>query len=140
MEAAQLMASLRVPVSTKGVPTVEAIYAAGHWLLEEQRLADAAKVFRVMLHAAPHDERAWLALGECHERRDQLRIALELYGAGSALSAPSVRCQLARARVLRALDRDDEADQAFEAAAQAAFDRDDDELVALVARASGLSS
>jgi Flp pilus assembly protein TadD len=139
MDTAQFLASMRgQSASTVAVPTVEAIYATGHYLLEQERFADAAKVLRVMLHAAPSDERGWLALGECHERIDQPRIALELYGTGCAIAAPSVRCQLARARVLRALDRDAEADVAMEAAELAADQRQDEDLVALVEREKGV--
>ncbi len=131
MNPAEFFASVR-RVGAPSVPTVEAIYAAGHWLLEQERFADAAKVFRVMLHAAPRDERGWLALGECHERIDQPRIALELYGTGAALAEHPARCQLGRARVLRKLDREDEADVALDTATYAASEMGDDELVALV--------
>jgi tetratricopeptide (TPR) repeat protein len=140
MDSPEFLAALRgvgVPAYPPGVPTKEAIYAAGHWLLSEERFADAAKVFRVMLSADPKDERGWLALGECHERIGQPRIALELYGTGSVLAVAAVRCHLARARALRLLDRDDEADAALETAAEMAAERDDDELVALVAREMG---
>jgi tetratricopeptide (TPR) repeat protein len=115
-------------------PTVEAIYAAGHWLLEQELPEKAAKVFRVMLHAAPGDERGWLGLGQCHERIGQHRIALEIYGAGSVAAGPSPRCEIARGRALRALDRDDEADDAFENAMTLA-DAPDDEAVLAMARA-----
>lgn len=113
---------------------VEAIYATGHWLLTRERPVDAARVFRVMLHAAPADERGWLALGECHERIGQHRIALELYGTGSVLAASAVRCHIARARILYLLERDAEGDAALEAAEQLAIAREDDELLVLVAR------
>jgi tetratricopeptide (TPR) repeat protein len=141
MDSVQFLAELRgsegVPAYPPGVPTVEAIYAAGHWLLSRERFADAAKVFRVMLHAAPADERSWLALGECHERIGQHRIALELYGTGAVLAGAAVRCHLARARALRVLDRDDEADAAMEKAEQVAAERDDEELITLVLREKG---
>jgi Flp pilus assembly protein TadD len=58
------------------VPSVEALYAAGHWLLTTERFADASVVFRTMALAAPSDERAWLALGSCHEGIGQLEIAI----------------------------------------------------------------
>jgi tetratricopeptide (TPR) repeat protein len=112
-------------------PTVEAIYAAAHWLLEQELTDKAAKVFRVMLHAAPGDERGWLGLGQCHERIGQHRIALELYGAGSVAAAPSPRCEIARGRALRTLERDDEALDAFERAMVLADARDDEELFAM---------
>jgi hypothetical protein len=132
MELAQFTAEMRPPGQAIAVPTVEAIYATGHWLLERDRSEDAAKVFRVMLHAAPGDERGWLGLGECHERIGQLRIALELYGAGSVAAGPSPRCHLARVRTLRALERDEEAERALDAAARDAERLGDSELVALV--------
>jgi len=116
--------------------TVEAIYAAGHWLLSHERVADAAEVFRVMLKAAPRDERAWLGLGECHERVSQPLIALELYGAGTVVAVtagvPSVRCFLARARVLSKVGRD--AEGALDAAEAAAEQAGDDELIVLARR------
>jgi hypothetical protein len=116
--------------------TVEAIYAAGHWLLSRDRVADAAEVFRVMLKAAPRDERAWLGLGECHERISQPLIALELYGAGTVVAvvagARSVRCFLARARILSKVGRD--ADGALDAADVAADQAGDEELMALARR------
>jgi tetratricopeptide (TPR) repeat protein len=120
--------------STVAPRTVEAIYAAGHWLLEQEQPANAAKVFRVMLHAAPRDERAWLGLGECHARIGQHRIALELFGAGSVVAGPSPRCEIARGRALRALERDGEAEDAFERAMDLA-DAADDEALFAVARA-----
>jgi tetratricopeptide (TPR) repeat protein len=135
MELAELRAQMGLPAPA--VPTVEAIYATGHWLFAREEWANAAKVFRVMIHTAPRDERGWLALGECHERIEQPLIALELYGAGSVVAAPSARCDLARARTLRELDRDDEADEAFARAEQLAAEGDDEDLVALARREKG---
>jgi hypothetical protein len=111
---------------------IEAIYATAFWLLGEERPVDAARVLHVMLKLRPHDERGWLALGECHERLRQPRTALELYGAGSVAAGPSPRLLLARARVLRALGRDGDADGALEEAARAADLIGDDSLIHLV--------
>jgi hypothetical protein len=136
MDTAQFLASMRGRnASTVAPPTVEAIYATGHWLLQEERFAQAASVFRVMLMAAPADERGWLALGQCHEGIGQSQIALEMYGTGAMVGRSSVRCLLARARVLRSLDRDHEADQALEAA-EAAADQNE-EFLALIEREKG---
>ena len=85
-----------------------------------------------MLRSAPDDERSWLALAACHERVGQFRIALELYGAGAAVVPTSVRCQIARARLLRQLGRDSEADDALGRASEVASDLGDDELVRFV--------
>ena len=112
--------------------TVEAIYAAAHWLLTRGRPLDAARVFRVQLRVAPRDERGWLGLGECHERADQLLIAAELYGAGSVLAGPqgrvSIRCLLARARVLAQLGRAADVQAMLDAAERAAEEAESDLL------------
>jgi hypothetical protein len=116
--------------------TVEGVYAAGHFLLSSERIPEAAGAFRVMLKMAPRDERGWLGLGECHERASQLRVAMELYGVGSVASAGqgrvSVRCLLARARVLFKLGHD--VDHVLQVAQLAAASAGNDELEALVAR------
>jgi hypothetical protein len=136
MDLAQFTASIgcRRPARPHAV---EAIYATAHWLLSRERAVDAAKVFRVMLRVAPRDERGWLGLGECHERIDQVRIAAELYGAGSVIAggtrSVSVRCLLARARALCKLGRCDDIPWILDTAAQAAEAQENDELVSLVA-------
>lgn len=111
---------------------IEALYAVGHWLVERGEYRDAAAILRTMVQLAPTDERGWLALGVCHEHVEQPEVALEMYGTGSALCAPSPRCQLARARLLRAAGQDDESVEAYEAAASAAAH--DDELLEMIER------
>ncbi len=119
---------------------IEALYATGHWLLTSERFADAATVFRTMALATPKDERAWLALGACHEGIGQLQIASALYQIGASVAAPAVRCCVARARALRALGREDEADLAFADAHSAAAEAGDDDLSSLVlAESRGVS-
>lgn len=110
----------------------EALYAVGHYLLERGKYRDAAAILRTMVQVAPGDERGWLALGVCHEQVDQPEVAIEMYGTGSALCAPSARCDLARARLLRECGEDDLSAEAYEAAAQAAAD--DDELLDVIER------
>jgi hypothetical protein len=137
MDLAHFTASLRSHRGSSRPSTVEAIYATAHWLLARDRAADAAKVFRVMLRVAPRDERGWLGLGECHERIDQLRIAAELYGAGSVIAGGrsiSVRCLLARARLLAKLGRSSDVEGILDTAEQAAAAQNDEELVGLVAK------
>jgi hypothetical protein len=115
-------------------PTViEVLYAAGKGLLERGQTSESADVFRAMLVTAPSDERSWLGLGACHEALCQDAIALELYAMGTAASG-SVRCQVARSRVLRALGREADAETALDRAEDAAGSASDDDLVALVAR------
>jgi tetratricopeptide (TPR) repeat protein len=131
MDIPQFTASVRRPVSRQDA--IEAIYATGHWLLENGRIADAARMFRTVVHAAPRDERGWLGLGECHERQGQLRIAAELYGTGGVVAEPPVRCRLARARALAQSGLYEASEEALEAAKLAADALDDDVLIALVA-------
>ncbi len=116
------------PFSSAPDAVVEAVYATGHWLFERSRYADAATVFRVMARVAPTDERGWLALAYCHQAVEQDDIALEMLGTARVVAAPAPRCELARARALRALGRVDEADEAFESAAEAAELGGNDEI------------
>jgi hypothetical protein len=120
----------RAPVDQ--VRAVEALYATAHWLLSEERPADASCVLRAMALVAPTDERSWLALGACHEALGQPEVALQMYGTGRVLAHPSVRCDLARARVLRREGRDHEADLAVESATEAAEAANDGALLELV--------
>lgn len=113
---------------------IEALYATGHWLYLQLRIEQAMPVFRAMIHLAPEDERGWLALGACHEVEDQSEIALEIYGAATAVAPAAPRCELARARLLFARGRDREAREALAEAARIAEHLHDDDLRALVAR------
>jgi tetratricopeptide (TPR) repeat protein len=131
MDAASFVSQFRA-AAPGPLETVEKLYGLGHWLLSQERYADAALAFRTMLRSAPEDERSWLALATCHEQAGQLRIALELYGAGTALVPTSVRCQIARARLLCRLNRDVEADEALDKASEIASELADDELIRLV--------
>jgi tetratricopeptide (TPR) repeat protein len=117
----------------------EALYATGHRLLSSNRFADAACVYRVMLTCAPQDERGWLALGACHEGLRQHDLALQLYATGRALSRGGGRCDLARARLFRALGRVEQAGEAMRRAHRRAMTTDDQELLALLHAEEGLS-
>lgn len=111
---------------------IESLYALGHWLITQDRYPDAATVLRLMLRAAPTDERGWLALGLCHERLGQHEVALEIYGGGAVAGEPSALCHLARFRTLWEVDRMQEADEAIEIAREIAETQDDSDLVAQV--------
>jgi len=113
--------------------TADALYGAGHWLLEQERHEDAKHVFRTMLVLAASDERGWLALGACHEGTHELEKAAQLYALAALACGTALRCGVARARVLRTLGRNDEAADAYEKAADLAADADDGDLAAIVA-------
>ena len=66
--------------------SIDSLYSVAYAFLEADRIRDATNAFRVMVRFAPLDERAWLGLGECHERVGELEIASELYGAGATVN------------------------------------------------------
>lgn len=106
----------------------EALYATGYSLLQSSRFAEAATVFRIMMRLAPTDERGWLALGECHERIGQNRIALELYSAGARAAFPAARCLVAEFRLLHDDGNFAVADAIFEDAERIAEELEDEAL------------
>ncbi len=117
---------------------IEALYATAHWLLGQERFADAADVFRAMATAKPEDERAWLGLGQAHENARQRIIAKEMYVTGVTL-AHGGRCAIALARVLREMGNDADASEAIDFADTIAKENDDEALAALVAYERGVS-
>lgn len=117
---------------------IDALYGTGHWLLSEERPADAADVFRAMAAAQPTDERGWLGLGQAHECVGQRIIAKEMYLTGVTL-ARGARCAIALARVLRTMGNDADAADAIEFAATIAEETDDETLTAIVAYERGAS-
>lgn len=111
---------------------IEALYSLGHSLLAQERFADAASVFRILLQVAPEEDRSWLALGECHRQAGHAEVALELFSAGAIAIESARGCALARFRLLHDLGRNDDADSAYdEALAIAERDSDNDFLTTL---------
>lgn len=119
--------------NTQG-PPIEALYALAYAKMERESYFDAACLLRLMLHLAPADERAWLALGLCHQKTGQLDAARELYATGSVAAMPSGRCTLALARVL-AEQGQHAAAEAYYNAALEAFDATHEEAMAQLTRA-----
>jgi tetratricopeptide (TPR) repeat protein len=124
------------PADLPGANAVDALYSTGHWLYSQQRIAHAVAVFRAMIHLAPRDERGWLALGACHEAGDQQDIALQLYATASSI-ATAPRCELAKARILRARGMSEEARSAIAEATRIAEELNDEDLFKLVAAERG---
>jgi tetratricopeptide (TPR) repeat protein len=110
------------------IPEIEALYATGHWLHGERRHGDAIRVFHAMLLCAPSDERGWVALGACHEALGNQEVAHAIYQAAQRAVPQPLRSAVALARLARELGRDDEAADAYEAAALAAEAADDESL------------
>jgi hypothetical protein len=113
---------------------LDALYATGHWLFTEKRYADAIRVFHALLFSAPTDERGWLAVGACHEALGNDGVAYAVYDAGRRAAPAPVRCEIARARVARALGSDAISDAAYEHAAVVAENSGDENLINLVAQ------
>jgi tetratricopeptide (TPR) repeat protein len=111
---------------------IEGLYQEGFLLHTDERYAEAAAHFRAMLRAAPTDERGWLALGDCHEKLGQLRVALELYSAGTIAAEPAPRCLLSRFRVLYDMNRPTDAERAYDQALEIATWREDDALGSII--------
>jgi hypothetical protein len=107
-----------------------ALYAAGHHLLERERIEDAASLFRTMLLADAEDERGWLALGTCHEMLSQDEMAEQLYSAGAQIARKKVRLLVAITRLFERIG-DDRADDTLQAAIDRAALDDEEELVEL---------
>lgn len=116
---------------------IEGIYAVGYDFIERENWGDASDVFRAMLLLAPRDERAWVALGQCHERQGQEQIAVELYSMGILAIPTAVRCRIALARALEARGDSMNADSVLDAAENIASESNEDELVDLVRRERG---
>ncbi len=121
------------PASSPPAHALEALYATGHWLFTQGRLAHALSVFQAMVHLAPDDERAWLATGFCYEAEELPDFALDMYDAGMRFARVAPRCAIARARILRRRGQVIEARLALAHAARAAHAARDEEAQALVA-------
>jgi tetratricopeptide (TPR) repeat protein len=127
---------LRTSFPRRPVPpsVVNSLYATGYSLFAEQRLSHARSVFRGMVHLAPEDERGWLALGACYEANHAPDLALRLYEAAGRVARGAPRCEVARARILRARGQVDEAGHALVEASRLAHVSADAELRELVTR------
>lgn len=108
--------------------TCDALYAAGFYFLERQRIEDAAALFRAMLLADAEDERGWLALGACHEQLDQGDMAADLYGAGAQIARTRVRLFVAISQLFTKLG-DDRAEEALDTAASLTQTDEEEALV-----------
>jgi hypothetical protein len=86
-----------------------------------------------MLLVAPLDDRAWLGLGACHEALDQPELALEIYVSANVVSPRTVRCAIARARLLRTIGRPGDACFALDFAEECLDRCNDDAAEALIA-------
>lgn len=111
-------------------------YASAHRAFESGDQPTAARLFGVLAMLAPLDERAWLGLALCQERKGSLRAAASLYELGATLAPSSTRCHLGLARVLRELGRTTASENAFDAAESTCADSETLAAVCAARRAS----
>jgi tetratricopeptide (TPR) repeat protein len=118
---------------------VDALYRTAYELHAIGRYVDAACLYRSMLALAPTDDRGWVGLGLCHEALGHREFAMNVYHASTVAVPGSVRCALARGRLLREYGCYAAADDAFDAAEQLARASGSTELATLVVHEKGES-
>ncbi len=109
---------------------IDAVYAAGRWLLQNDRPREAVDIFRTIMLAAPTDERGWLGLAEAHDTLGEHTKALELLRLAPDATGPRARIALCMARALRHAGED--AADTYELAADLALAESADDLLNLV--------
>jgi hypothetical protein len=82
--------------SNSDTQIVDALYGIGLHLLGEERVPEAADVFRALMLQAPRDERGWLGLTECHRQRSEFWIGRELLGVATLLVGATPRIEMAQ--------------------------------------------
>jgi Flp pilus assembly protein TadD len=105
------MNALPLPPSRSAL--IERLYASAHAALASGDDETALRGFAALTFAAPRDERGWLGLGVCQERRDNFHAAVALYGFGAGLIPRSPWLELGRGRALQRAGRFDDAQRAF---------------------------
>jgi len=108
--------------------TGDTLYALGHELVDSGRASDALSVFRTMLLVVPDDERGYLGLGLAHEALADTDAALSLYALAQTYRG-SVRSAVLRARLLRRIGRDGDADRVLAEAADLATTEEEERLL-----------
>lgn len=98
--------------SNSDTQTVDALYAIGLHLLGEDRILEAADVFRALMLQAPRDERGWLGLTECHRVRGEIWMGRELLGVASLLVGTTPRIELAQRALSASLESSSAAQEA----------------------------
>lgn len=115
-----LASSTRVRFPPSRTAVAERCYAAGFRALAEADLGAGARLFGLLVLLEPRRERSWAGLAVAHERSGRLALAVALYAVGQRVCGASAWLELGRARALRGLGRDLEAEHAFDSAASLA--------------------
>ena len=100
----------------------EQCYASAYQALDGGDDKNAQRLFALMAVLLPRDERPWIGLGVARERCEDWRAAAGLYEVGTVLSPSSVWCHFGRARALKRLGRQQQAETSFDLAEDMAED------------------
>jgi tetratricopeptide (TPR) repeat protein len=97
----------------------EQCYASAYQALEKGDDANAKRLFGLLAVMAPRDERPWIGLAVCSERKADWAMAGAMYAMGAALASGSAWASFGRGRALRRMGRRSEARRAFDTAEHA---------------------
>jgi tetratricopeptide (TPR) repeat protein len=100
----------------------EQCYASAYQAFACGKDADAKRLFGLLATMIPCDERPWIGLALCHERRANWALAAALYGMGSVLAKDSAWSHFGRGRALKRLGKRAAALRAFQSAESSATD------------------
>jgi tetratricopeptide (TPR) repeat protein len=102
--------------------TAEQCYASAHRALEMGDEINAKRLFGLLAVMTPRDERPWIGLAVCSERKADWPMAGAMYAMGAALASGSAWAHFGRGRALQRMGKRAEARRAFERAEDATRD------------------
>jgi tetratricopeptide (TPR) repeat protein len=97
----------------------EELYASAYQALEKGDDDNAKRLFGVLAVMIPKDERPWIGLAVCSERKGEWSMAGAMYAMGSAFGGGSAWASFGRGRALKRMGNRREAERAFEVAESA---------------------
>lgn len=100
----------------------ERCYASAYQALERGDNINAKRLFGLLAVMIPRDERPWIGLAVCSERKSDWAMAGAMYAMGAALANGSAWTHFGRGRALRRMGKRAEARRAFDRAENAATD------------------
>jgi len=100
----------------------EQCYASAYQALACGQDTNARRLFTLLATMVPRDERPWIGLAVCSERRANWALAAAMYGMGSALAQDAAWSFFGRGRALKRLGKRHAARQAFQSAEAASTD------------------
>jgi hypothetical protein len=100
----------------------EQCYASAYQALTCGQDTHARRLFGLLAAMIPSDERPWIGLAVCHERRANWAMAAAMYGMGSALAKDTAWSHFGRGRALQRLGKRMAARRAFQSAEAATSD------------------